>query len=347
MLKASYRKYILHFKEPSGTSRGVLREKETYYIRIWDDADDSVIGLGECALFRGLSADDRPDYESHLQQVCRQIHRWETLPLEGWSSMRFGIEMALADLRQGGRRICFPSSFTAGVAGIEINGLIWMGDRELMLQRIQEKLESGFHCIKLKIGAIDFESELDLLKYIRRRFGKQEVELRVDANGAFAPEVALTKLEALAKYDLHSIEQPIRQGQWKEMARICALSPIPVALDEELIGVEDKALKEELLTQIRPQYLVLKPALTGGFSGAEAWIRLAERQGIGWWITSALESNVGLNALAQWTYGLKNPLPQGLGTGLLYTNNIPSPLYLAAEKLYYDPERAWDLVSIV
>lgn len=346
MLRASYRKYILHFKEPSGTSRGVLREKETYYIRVWDEADGSLFGLGECALFRGLSADDRPDYEARLQQVCRQVHRWEELPLEGWSSIRFGLEMALADLRHGGRRICFPSPFTAGDEGIAINGLIWMGDREAMLQRIRAKLEEGFHCVKLKIGAIDFESELELLRYVRRRFGSGDVELRVDANGAFSPDGALPKLEALARYGLHSVEQPIRPGQWDAMARICDLSPVPVALDEELIGVEGEAAKVELLDRIRPRYLVLKPALTGGFSGAEEWIRLAERHGAGWWITSALESNVGLNALAQWTYGLNNPLPQGLGTGLLYTDNIPSPLYLSGEQLRYDPRGRWDLSSI-
>ena len=254
--------------------------------------------------------------------------------------------MAFADLRQGGKRIYFPSAFSAGEAGIEINGLIWMGDRETMLQRIRAKLDAGFHCIKVKIGAIDFQSELDLLKFIRRRFGREDVELRVDANGAFAPETALERLDALAKYDLHSIEQPIRQGQWREMARLCARTPVPIALDEELIGVNDAGPKRDLLEAIRPRYIILKPALAGGFSGTEEWIRLAEARGIGWWVTSALESNIGLSALAQWTYGLQNPMPQGLGTGLLYTNNIPSPLQLTGERLYYRPQRMWDLSSI-
>ena len=318
MLKASFQKYRLHFKEPSGTSRGILLDKDTYFIRIWEEGAETCFGLGECALFRGLSAEDRPDYEEKLREVCNRIAEIETASLQEWSSIRFGVEMAFADLRQGGKRIYFPSAFSAGEAGIEINGLIWMGDRETMLQRIRAKLDAGFHCIKVKIGAIDFQSELDLLKFIRRRFGREDVELRVDANGAFAPETALERLDALAKYDLHSIEQPIRQGQWREMARLCA----------------------------RTRYIILKPALAGGFSGTEEWIRLAEARGIGWWVTSALESNIGLSALAQWTYGLQNPMPQGLGTGLLYTNNIPSPLQLTGERLYYRPQRMWDLSSI-
>lgn len=346
MLKASFQKYRLHFKEPSGTSRGILSDKDTYFIRIWEEGSEACFGLGECALFRGLSAEDRPDYEEKLSEVCEHIAETEVASLQEWSSIRFGVEMALADLRQGGRRIYFPSAFSAGEEGIEINGLVWMGDRETMLQRIRDKLDAGFHCIKVKIGAIDFQAELDLLKFIRRRYGREEVELRVDANGAFAPEIALERLEALAKYDLHSIEQPIRQGQWREMARLCDRTPVPIALDEELIGVNDAGQKRELLEAIRPQYIILKPALAGGFSGAEEWIRLAAAGGIGWWVTSALESNVGLSALAQWTYGLQNPMPQGLGTGQLYTNNIPSPLQLAGERLYYRPQKMWDLSSV-
>ena len=264
MLKASFQKYRLHFKEPSGTSRGILLDKDTYFIRIWEEGAETCFGLGECALFRGLSAEDRPDYEEKLREVCNRIAEIETASLQEWSSIRFGVEMAFADLRQGGKRIYFPSAFSAGEAGIEINGLIWMGDRETMLQRIRAKLDAGFHCIKVKIGAIDFQSELDLLKFIRRRFGREDVELRVDANGAFSPETALERLDALAKYDLHSIEQPIRQGQWREMARLCARTPVPIALDEELIGVNDAGQKRELLEAIRPRYIILKPALARG-----------------------------------------------------------------------------------
>ena len=343
MLKASYSKYWLSFKQPSGTSRGILTQKETFFIRIWDTADPACFGLGECALFRGLSREDLPGYEQKLGEVCRGIAELDPEDLRSWSSLAFGIETALADLKQGGKRIIFPSAFTAGKTGIPINGLIWMGDRQVMEQRIREKLESGFHCIKIKIGAIDFEAELALLKFIRQRFGRQEIELRVDANGAFAPREALRRLEALAAYDLHSIEQPIRAGQWKEMARLCALTPVPIALDEELIGIDTPEQKQELLELVRPQYIVLKPALTGGFGGASEWIRAAQQKHIGWWITSALESDIGLNALAQWTATWDNPMPQGLGTGQLYTNNFVSPLRLCGEKLFYEPGNNWEL----
>lgn len=335
MLKASYTKYLLHFKEPSGTSRGVLTDKETYFVRIWDDMQPEVVGMGECALFRGVSAEDNPGYESKLQEVCQNIATVRLEDLKDWSSIRFGVEMALADLRHGGQRIYYPSSFTEGKKWIEINGLIWMGDRATMLQRIERKLEDGFHCIKLKIGAIDFEAELSLLHYIRETFSSREIELRVDANGAFTPANALEKLAALAVFDLHSIEQPIRQGQWEEMARLCRESPLPIALDEELIGVNQVEQKIDLLESIQPQYIILKPALCGGFSGAENWIRLAREKQVGWWVTSALESNVGLNALAQWVSTLEVTMPQGLGTGQLFANNIPSPLYQNGEKLGY------------
>lgn len=335
MKKAEYSRYVLHFKEDAGTSRGVLREKETFFVKVWEEGCSEVAGLGECALFRGLSADDRAGYEEKLAEVCRRIDEVKMEELEEWSSIRFGVEMALQDLAMGGHRLYFPSAFTERKQAIEINGLIWMGDRATMLQRIRQKLEAGFHCIKLKIGAIDFDAELSLLRYIRERFSRTEVELRVDANGAFAPGEVMGKLEALAAFDLHSIEQPVRQGQWKEMARLCRESPIPIALDEELIGVYGEAGKVELLETVWPQYVVLKPALCGGFSGAEEWIRLAEERGIGWWVTSALESNVGLNALAQWVATLGNPMPQGLGTGLLYTNNLPAALRQVGECLVY------------
>lgn len=336
MLRAEYWKYLLRFKEAAGTSRGVLTEKETFFVRVWEEACPEVSGVGECALFRGLSADDCPGYEEKLAEVCRNIAEVRTEELRGWSSIRFGVEMALADLRNGGRGVYFPSDFTAGKGSVEINGLVWMGDRETMLRRIEEKLAAGFRCVKLKIGAIDFEQELSLLRYIRGRFSRSEVELRVDANGAFAPEEAPAKLEALARYDLHSIEQPLRQGQWEAMARLCRESPVPVALDEELIGVDEPERKRQLLACIRPAYIVLKPALCGGFSGAEEWIRLAEGERVGWWVTSALESNVGLGALAQWTATLGVTMPQGLGTGQLYDNNLPSCLIQQNEKLIYN-----------
>ena len=345
-MKAAYTRYILDFKVPGGTSRGILTQKETWFVRIWHDETPWIFGIGECALFRGLSADDRPGYEEKLKEVCGQIDTLDTVSLRDWSSIRFGVETALLDLKNGGKRKICPGAFYEGKQSIEINGLIWMGDKEAMYSRIEEKLTAGFRCVKLKIGAIDFNSELELLKSIRSRYGKDEIELRVDANGAFLPSEAMFKLDRLSRYDIHSIEQPIRQGQWREMARLCARTPVPIALDEELIGVNDAGQKRELLEAIRPRYIILKPALAGGFSGTEEWIRLAEVRGIGWWVTSALESNIGLSALAQWTYGLQNPMPQGLGTGLLYTNNIPSPLQLTGERLYYRPQRMWDLSSI-
>ena len=345
-MKAAYTRYILDFKVPGGTSRGILTQKETWFVRIWHDETPWIFGIGECALFRGLSADDRPGYEEKLKEVCGQVDTLDTVSLRDWSSIRFGVETALLDLKNGGKRKICPGAFYEGKQSIEINGLIWMGDKEAMYSRIEEKLTAGFRCVKLKIGAIDFNSELELLKSIRSRYGKDEIELRVDANGAFLPSEAMSKLDRLSRYDIHSIEQPIRQGQWREMARLCARTPVPIALDEELIGVNDAGQKRELLEAIRPRYIILKPALAGGFSGTEEWIRLAEARGIGWWVTSALESNIGLSALAQWTYGLQNPMPQGLGTGLLYTNNIPSPLQLTGERLYYRPQRMWDLSSI-
>ena len=336
MLKASYIKYQLHFKEPSGTSRGILTDKETYFIRVWDDDCPGMVGIGECALFRGLRAEDSPGYEDKLREVCEHIAYVRLGDLNKWSSILFGIEMAKFDLMHGGNQIYFPSAFTEGQQQIEINGLIWMGDRDTMARRIQEKLDAGFRCIKLKIGAIDFEAELDLLRHIRAHFSPDQVELRVDANGAFSPDEALSRLEALSQFGLHSIEQPIRQGQWEVMARLCRETPVPIALDEELIGVVDRERKQALLATIRPQYIILKPSLCGGFSGALEWIDMANEQHIGWWVTSALESNIGLNALAQWVATLDNSMPQGLGTGQLYTNNITSPLRQEGGYLYYD-----------
>lgn len=338
MLAAAYSNYLLHFKVPSGTSRGILTDKETFFIRVWEEARPERAGWGECALFRGLSAEDAPDYEEKLRQVCRDIGRLRVEELEDWSSIRFGVEMALADLRNGGKGIYFPSAFTEGKRKIEINGLIWMGDRHTMMRRIEEKLQAGFRCIKLKIGAIDFEAELALLAFIRKRYDRGKIELRVDANGAFSPQEALRYLRALSVYDLHSIEQPLRAGQWEETAALCRESPVPIALDEELIGVNGLAGKKALLDTIRPAFVVLKPALAGGFGGAEEWIRLCRERNIGWWVTSALESNIGLNALAQWTATLNNSMPQGLGTGELYTNNIPVSLCRKGRYLYLDPE---------
>lgn len=346
-MKAAYIPYMLDFKTPGGTSRGVLTQKETWFIRIWHDETPWIYGVGECALFRGLSADDCPGYEEKLREVCERIDILDTASLKEWSSIRFGVETALLDLKNGGKRRICPGAFYEGKQSVDINGLVWMGDKETMSRRIEEKLSAGFRCVKLKIGTIDFNSELELLKSIRSRFSRDEIELRVDANGAFSPAEAMYKLEQLSRYDIHSIEQPIRQGQWKEMEALCRNTPVPIALDEELIGINDFVLKEQMLDAVKPQYIILKPALAGGLSGSAEWIENAERRNIGWWITSALESNIGLNAIAQWTATLRTRMPQGLGTGQLYTNNIVSPLVQKGSSIVYDPSLNWDLSPLV
>ena len=329
MLTAQWAPYSLQFKFLARTSREAMRTKPTYFVRL-TDSDTGRSAWGECALFRGLSADDTPDYEERLSRACRDA---SVLPAE--SSIRFGWESALRSLGDD----VVPTPFMRGEEGIPINGLIWMGDREEMRRRIDEKLAAGFHVLKLKIGGIDFDAEMGLLRYIRGLYSPEALELRLDANGSFAPEDALRRLDILSRYSIHSIEQPVKAGRWDEMARICRHSPIPVALDEELIGVTDHA---GLLDAVAPQYIILKPALCGGLSGADAWADEADRRGIGWWATSALESNVGLYAIACWLSARGVEHPQGLGTGMLYHNNIASPLELRGERLYYNPAGRWE-----
>lgn len=341
-MQANYRKYILNFKRPSGTSRGVLTTKETWFLII---TEGNRKGIGECGILRSLSIDDRPDYEEKLKWVCDNIQLgrdmlWESL--HDFPSIQFGVEMAFKSLEAKDPFILFPSGFTEGNAGIPINGLVWMGEKAYMKDQISEKLAQGFNCIKLKIGAIDFQAELDLLKYIRSEFSSAEIEVRVDANGAFSPAEALEKLKRLSAYEIHSIEQPIKAGQWIQMRDLCKESPIPVALDEELIGITSLFKKQELLQTIMPQYLIFKPSLIGGFKGTGEWINLAEEMNTGWWVTSALESNVGLNAISQWTYTLNSPMPQGLGTGGLYTNNFACPLTVKRGTINYDPKVNWE-----
>lgn len=348
MLKAQYVKYLFQFKFPAGTSRGTLTHKETWFLKVWNDAAPDKFGLGECALFRGLSMDDQPDYEAKLQECCHRINDDEYLrnDLIQWPSIRFGLETALQDLRQGGERILFPSQFTHGDAGIPINGLIWMGSADFVKHQISEKLDQGYRCLKMKIGAMQPEVELDLLRQIRREFNPDALEIRLDANGAYEPSKALDILHQFSSFSIHSVEQPIKPGNIRAMAELCKQSPIPVALDEELIGINSPSRKQSLLTDISPQYIILKPALTGGFTGALEWITEAQKLGIGWWITSALESNVGLNAIAQWTYSLNVDVTQGLGTGSLYTNNIPSPLFIKNQEIRHHPGRTWNLSGI-
>lgn len=342
MIKASYRKHILNFKQASGTSRGILKTKETWFLIL---QENEKFGIGECAVFRGLSADDRPDYEEKLQWVCANIHEGENVLLSqlvDFPSILFGVETAFKSLSGESEFQLFPSDFTKGKQGISINGLIWMGSEAFMKQQIRDKIASGFHCIKMKIGAIDFQSEINLIRSIRKEFSSNDIELRVDANGAFQPEEALEKLKVLSDLDIHSIEQPIKQKQIESMARLCEETPLAIALDEELIGVFSEVEKENLIQAIKPQYIILKPSLVGGFCGSNEWIAIAEKHRIGWWVTSALESNVGLNAISQYTFTKQSILPQGLGTGGLFTNNVDSPLTVKKGTLWYDISKKWN-----
>ncbi|MCF8309477.1 MAG: o-succinylbenzoate synthase, partial [Bacteroidales bacterium] len=314
MLKARWFKHTLNFKKPAGTSRGVLHQKDSWFIILEDLTQPGKKGVGECGLLRGLSIDDRPGYEQKLNQLCENINEpGISEDLYEWPSIQFGLEMALKDLHTQPPMILFPSPFTKGEKAMDINGLIWMGEKDFMFSQIERKIDEGFDCIKMKIGAIDWEEELSLLKYIRKSFPPEQIELRVDANGAFAAEDAPKRLQELAELKIHSIEQPIKAGQWDAMAEICRNSPVPVALDEELIGITECKVKNELMETVQPQHIVLKPSLVGGFKASEEWIDIAEKFDTGWWVTSALESNIGLNAIAQWTFTLGNTMPQGLG----------------------------------
>ncbi|HEX2935818.1 MAG TPA: o-succinylbenzoate synthase [Bacteroidales bacterium] len=346
-MKAFYTSITLQFKFPAGTSRGVLNEKPTYFLML---ERDGITGIGECSTIPGLSIDDPDTYESKLAEVCQKISAGvssQLLDLSGFPSIQFGLETALLDLNAGGKRLLFPGPFTEGTRGIDINGLVWMGSREFMTFQIDQKIKAGFRCIKLKVGSLNFQTELEILAEIRKKYSASDLEIRLDANGAFHPAQAMEKLELLAAYGIHSIEQPIRPQHHESMAALCADSPIPIALDEELIGVTDNAQREYIVKTLKPKYLIIKPSLIGGFSQAEKWIALASGTSTGWWLTSALESNIGLNALAQWVTSLSPTMPQGLGTGQLYTNNIPSPLCIEGDKLFYKPSNSWDLTALV
>lgn len=334
MLQCEYQPFELTFKQPAGTSRGVMRQKPGYLITVFDSRNPACKGVGEVSILPDLSPDDPGQMEKMLQWACLRVNHLAAhgcAELYRFPALRCGMEMALLDFRQGGRRVWFDSAFTRGEAGIAINGLIWMDRAEQMSRQIEEKLKQGFRCLKMKIGAISWNEELAILRGIRARYTPGQLELRVDANGAFSPCQAMEVQEVLAGLGVHSIEQPIARGQWPEMARLCNRPPVPVALDEELIGVYEG--KRELLETIRPQYLILKPSLLGGFEAAHEWIHLAQLLHIGWWVTSALESNIGLQAIAQWTSTLQNEMPQGLGTGSLYKKNFASALYLEGSRL--------------
>ena len=324
----------LHFKQPAGTSRGSYTTRDVWYLHLTSDKYPDRVGIGECAPLPKLSCDDMQSVLAHICNEVTEQGGFSVESLRDYPSILFGLETAFRHLERG----CFElwdTPFSRGEVGIPINGLIWMGDYKKMLEQIEAKMAVGFRCIKLKIGAIDFEEELALLRFIRSHFSAKEVELRVDANGAFAPADAMEKLKRLAELDLHSIEQPIRAGQWEDMARLTAETPLPIALDEELIGINIPERKQCLLDSVHPQYIILKPSLHGGMAGGNEWIREAEKRNIGWWITSALESNIGLNAIAHWCATFNNPLPQGLGTGALFTDNVDMPLEVRKDSLWY------------
>ncbi len=354
-LTGSFLKYTLRFNFNARTSRGSLNEKDSFIIKIWDSAIPEVIGMGECAPLKGLSIDFKEDFEETISGIVDHFGDLTTpktiddafnlakksVPKD-YPSIRFGLEMALIDLMNGGKRLLFENGFSKGEIKIPINGLIWMGDLEFMLTQITEEIYDGFDCIKIKIGSLDFDRECDILEYIRNKYFRENIIVRVDANGAFKPEVAMERLDRLAKYNIHSIEQPIRAGQKEQMKELCQKSAVPIGLDEDLIGIGSVKEKRELLEYIRPQYLVLKPTLLGGFKACQEWIKIAEEKGIGWWITSALESNLGLNAIAQFAAQYPLDLHQGLGTGKLYDNNIISPLKVDSGHLNYEAGEEWD-----
>ena len=356
-IQTSVQKNVLQFKFDARTSRGAMQQHEVYYIKVWDSENPEIKGIGECAPLPGLSPEYSPDFEKKLQAIIADINqqRWlgatlnvaslvSRFNLHDFPSACFSLETAVLDWQSKGRKLLFDNYFSRSEAGIPINGLIWMGEKAFMQEQIEKKLNEGYSCLKLKIGGLDFNTELAILQQIRKIASAATLTIRLDANGAFNPREALKKLEKLSKYDVHSIEQPIKPRQTNEMARLCLESPIPIALDEELIGISGSLEKQQLLESVKPQYIILKPTLLGGFNATHDWINLAEAHGTGWWITSALESNIGLNAISQFTGSFQVDKEQGLGTGQLYHNNLVSPLEIRAGKLYYNKESLWGVI---
>ncbi|MCM1377228.1 MAG: o-succinylbenzoate synthase [Clostridium sp.] len=336
-MRLAYAPVMLKFRQPAGTSRGVLYEKPTYLLKIWNEKAPEMFGIGEASVFPGLSPEADGRYEYKIVELLANIALGRSTTLSGYSSLQLGLEEAIRDYSSGGKGIYFDSPFVHGKAQIAINGLIWMGNFKEMEQRVAEKLEAGFKCLKFKIGALDWQGELEMLRAVRKNFSAKELEIRVDANGGFPISESLKRLEDLATLEIHSIEQPIPANHWEEMAEICKHSPVKIALDEELIGISDLEERERMLDKIRPDYIILKPSLCGGFNGSDIWIEMAEVRGIGWWITSALESNVGLDAIAQYAASKGVTMPQGLGTGGLYVENFVTPISLQGEYMTYNP----------
>jgi o-succinylbenzoate synthase len=350
MFNAALTKLVFRFITPGKTSRGVLYEKPSWFLSI-ENKSTGIRGIGEFSVIPGLNPEFDNKYDNKLLHLVWQINNNQQLPslnnYNNFPSIRFGLETALKDMETGGKKLLFPSAFTAGEKGIPVNGLIWMGTIKEMERQIDMKIMAGFTCLKLKIGALDFKTEIELIKNLRKQYNPQQLEIRVDANGAFLPGEALENLNILSEFGIHSAEQPVKPGQWKAMAGLCASSPVPVALDEELIGIDPDLDGERMLAEINPRYIILKPSLLGGFEKSMKWISIAEKTGTGWWITSALESNIGLNAIAQWTYTLQSKMAQGLGTGQVFRNNVSSPLSVKGQFLHYDPLAEWDTGDIL
>ncbi len=346
MIRATWKEITLTPRFPLGTSKGVIQERTVWYLIAWDEARPQLRGIGEAALFPGHSKEFPAEVRTKLLELCNNTSNWAQRlndDLVDVPSVRFAVEQCLRDLAVSGSKELFPSAFTLGRKGIPINGLVWMGDKASMRERIKAQIEAGSRCVKMKIGAIGMEDELALLAEVRGMFSAKDLTLRVDANGAFSQADALPVLWRLAQLDVESIEQPIAPGLFEAMAELCANTPLPIALDEDLIGLNTRDAKKDLLDHLRPQHIVIKPSLVGGWAAAQEWIQLASERNIGWWITSALESSIGLNAIAQWTATLGVTIPQGLGTGSVYTDNIPSPLRVEHGELRYRPELAWEL----
>lgn len=360
-LQTALTSQVFHFNFQARTSRGAMRDRKSWFVKIWDESNPEVYGIGECAPLPGLSIDDLPDYENRLKEILQRLQE-SNLGLEqlkfdgylsivkklvpsGYPSIVFGIETALLDLAHGGERLIFDNDFKRGLE-MPINGLIWMSDMDLMLQQIAIKVYDGFNCIKMKVGSLNFEKECDILHYIRKKYYREDIIIRLDANGAFKPDDCLYKLKELSKFGIHSIEQPIKTGQRDVLREISEQSPIPIALDEELIGIYAREDKQLLLTQCGVPYIILKPSLHGGIQACMEWIELAEQKKIGWWITSALESNIGLNAICQLAAHYPVQIPQGLGTGQLYDNNFESPLQVKKGNISLAQNQGWNLESL-
>lgn len=344
MLHYSYFKRSLEFAFDARTSRGDIKKHAAYIIEVRNLLKPEVIGRGEASPLNGLSIDSHDDFENQLINILQELNnglRPEDINLLGLPSIRFALETAMADLHFGGQMKVFDNEFIRGKT-IPINGLIWMADKQKMLQEAQEKIEKGFNCIKLKVGNLDFDEECRLIESIRKNNSAYKFEIRLDANGAFEPYEAIEKLKELHRFEIHSIEQPIKPKQVDWMEEICRKAPIHIALDEELIGIDVEEMGFHLIKKIKPKYIILKPTLIGGFSTCDKWINLADKSKIGWWLTSALESNVGLNAIAQYASYLKVKNHQGLGTGSLYQNNFPSPLLVENGYLHFSDIKKWN-----